>query len=77
MDSVQKSPWFILALGVLGLTVGYTVVIVSGDTAFASARSCPFKDKGAVTCTGPDCHKDGACEKGECGTTCPGCNKHD
>lgn len=71
----QKSPLSALTLGVLGLVVGYSVVVLSGDTAFASARSCPNKDKG-VTCTGAECQKKGACERGECGKDCPGCQKH-
>ena len=72
----QKSPWLALALGVLGLTVGYTAVVLSGETALASgAHSCPFKDKG-VTCTGADCRKNEACKNGECGPDCPGCQHH-
>lgn len=68
LGNVQKSPWLIIALGTMGLVVGYTVVVLKGDTAFASARSCPMKDGAA--CVG--CDKE-ACAKGECGKNCPGC----
>ncbi len=71
----QKSLWSVLALGTLGLVVGYSAVVLSGDTAFASARSCPFKEKG-LTCTGADCQKNEACKNGDCGKNCPGCNPH-
>ncbi len=51
---MQKSPWLIIALGMLGLVVGYSAVVFSSGTVFANGGSCPFKDK-AVTCTGTDC----------------------
>lgn len=69
--SVHKSQWLIIALGTVGLVVGYSAVVVSqGDTAFASSRSCPMKEQTA--CVGAGCDKE-ACAKGECGKNCPGC----
>lgn len=73
MEYVNKSPLLILALGVLGLVVGYSAVVLNGDTAFASGRSCPMKDK--QICTGAGCDKE-ACKNGECGKNCPGCTHH-
>lgn len=64
----KKSPWLVVLTGTLGLVVGYSIVVFSGETAFASARSCPFKE----TCMNGDCDKHD-CAKGNCGADCPGC----
>lgn len=69
----QKSYWSVLALGVLGLVVGYSAVVLSNDTVFARARSCPNQEK--VTCMGEGCDTE-ACKNGECSKNCPGCNRH-
>jgi len=67
----KKSPWLVMTLGTLGLVVGYGIVVFSGDTAFASARSCPFKEK----CANGGCEKHD-CTKGNCGADCPGCQQN-
>ncbi len=57
--SVHKSQWLIIALGTVGLVVGYSAVVLKSDTAFANAKSCPFKNAAPVACTGPDCPHNG------------------
>jgi hypothetical protein len=69
----QKAPLTALALGTLGLVVGYATVVLTGPTALANGRSCPMKDK--AVCVGEGCQKHD-CEKGECGKDCPGCANH-
>ena len=54
----QKSPWLILALGTLGLVVGYGAVVAKSGTAFANAQSCPFKNT-PTACVGSDCPHNG------------------
>ena len=67
----KTAPWLAVTLGTIGLVIGYGFVVLSGDTAFASGKSCPFKEK----CAGGDCQKHD-CENGDCGADCPGCNKN-
>ena len=67
----KNAPWLALTLGTLGLVVGYGLVVLSSDTAFASAKSCPFKEK----CQHGGCEKHD-CADGDCGADCPGCHKN-
>ena len=68
----KKSPWIALAIGTLGLVAGYSVVVFSHDTAFASGKSCPLKEM-REKCANGGCDAR-ACANGECGADCPGCH---
>jgi len=68
MRSTSSSPWLALTLIVVGLIVGYSIVIFQHrDTAFANAYRCPMH------CTGENCMKH--CTSGDCAKNCPNCQK--
>lgn len=72
MDCVTQkySLWPAIVVGVLGLVVGYSVVVFSSETIVANGGSCPSRNKG---CVNGECQKREGCAKGECGKDCPGC----
>gem|GEM_PF-5108815 len=63
-----------LAIGTLGLVVGYATVALNGPTALANGRSCPMKDK--AVCVGEGCTDHATCKNGTCGKDCPGCTNN-
>ena len=72
ITSFLRSPWFAVSLGIAGLIIGYSVVVVRADVV-GEAEFCPVE-----ICQGNDCDKTPGCEHGICGDDCPGnCkNKH-
>lgn len=63
MKSMQRM-WLILISGIVGLTVGYTAVILQQGTALAGPLQCPAQGKTNL----PKEH----CASGECSKECPG-----
>ncbi len=42
METEQKSPWLALTIGILGMVVGYSLVLAqSGSLQFETAVRCP------------------------------------
>ena len=59
-----RSPWLVLTLGLIGLSIGYTAVLVQNGTAFAGV---------GLKCSAP-LHQ---CANGECLKKCDGnCDMH-
>lgn len=74
MNTVVHSPWKVIVTGILGLIVGYALVIAQhGSSAFANTPQCPMMKKG--TCNSTDCMKDSACTGANCAHDCPECTK--
>lgn len=43
MTQTMRSPWYAVTIGLLGLAVGYCIVIAQGgSTAYAGSAQCPY-----------------------------------
>ncbi|MBU2214058.1 hypothetical protein KKC44_00295 [Patescibacteria group bacterium] len=72
MDKTQQSPWLVITLVIVGMMIGYALVIHPGVIpTTASGESCPHKE---LCKNGQGCGCNGAadCEKGNCAGNCPG-----
>ncbi len=71
--STQTSPWLTISIGLLGVIVGYVLVVGRSDgMVSANGYSCPMKKE---VCTGSNCANHTACTSGACSKDCPGnCN---
>ncbi|PIR52773.1 hypothetical protein COU76_04470 [Candidatus Peregrinibacteria bacterium CG10_big_fil_rev_8_21_14_0_10_49_10] len=67
MKNITRSPWFTVSLIIVGVILGYSIVLVQNEGALA-AWSCPAKEH----CRNGNCKQNAACASGECSTDCPG-----
>ena len=67
MKNILHSHWFLIALLVVGLVTGYSVVMVRRGETFA-AWECPAKE----LCEGGNCKNIHDCSSGACSRNCPG-----
>lgn len=61
-----KRLWIIVLLTIVGISAGYTVVLMRSPSAFSSSAFCP------ATCTGENCGTEDGCSHGKCDASCPG-----
>ena len=75
MEKAQQSPWLVIALVIVGIVIGYALVIHPGTTATATTSNgvggCLNKEL-CKNNQGCGCNGAADCQKGNCPGNCPG-----
>ena len=68
MNTLIRSPWFAVVLGIAGLITGYMTMVAHTGVAYSAKLECPAKH----ACKGDNCTKAVKCTNGKCGEGCTG-----